>query len=424
MSDSPVPQVPHANVPHATVPSAKLPTPEVPTPEVPTPEVPTASSPHHVSPGDATLSQVTSGKALALKTHLRRLKAVFPVLFFIGGFAWDAVTIGQRVMRSDIAIFSAYVLVAGWILHQISTPASAWARLIAWCGAWPWLSKKMAEWPVQDWPYWVLQFLFGSLLSALFILYFKSSSNSLAWLLTLLLGVLLVANEFLESEYRRLTLCWSMFGLCTMLLFNFALPYLLGSVHPVWFYTSTLLGALASVFLYRHAPKHSGSIWPVGVLALLLMVAYRADMIPPVPLVKQAVVVGYAIEKTPTGYWITLQKSPWWQVWRVDSDALRVNDQTALVCFSAVFAPQGLRTRLIHRWQKLERDHWVDYGSPGFALAGGRDGGYRGYTTKSHLSAGQWRVRIQTEAGQTIAIHHFSVQLAANTADNRVRVRY
>ena len=30
------------------------------------------------------------------------------------------------------------------------------------------------------------------------------------------------ANEFLESEYKRFTLSWALFGLCSMLLLNFA----------------------------------------------------------------------------------------------------------------------------------------------------------------------------------------------------------
>lgn len=383
----------------------------------------TVLSPPPLDSNTPTEESQPSSRAV-LKRQFSRLKALLPVGFFVGGFAWDAMTIGHRVMLSDLAIFSAYLILAGWILHQLSTPATWWARAMQYVSTWPWMAKKLAQWPVQDWPYWVLQFLFGSLLSALFILYFKSSSYGLAWMITLLLGVLLVANEFLESEYRRLTLCWSMFGLCTMLLFNFVLPYVLGSVHAIWFYISTILGACASFLLYRHAPKHSGNIWPVGVLAILLMVAYRADMIPPVPLVKQAVVVGYAIDKTPQGYWITLQKAPWWQFWRVDSAHLQITSSDKLVCFSAVFAPKGLHTRLVHHWQKQERGEWGDYGAPGFALAGGRDGGYRGYTYKSRLSAGEWRVRIQTESGQTIAVHQFTVSMADDTEMQRIRVRY
>lgn len=351
---------------------------------------------------------------------------MFPIAFFVGGFVWDALTIGKQVMPLDMLIFSLYILAAAVILHQLAAPASFWQRCFTRMSSWPWLGEKLAQTKVEDMPYWLLQFLFGSVLSALFILYFKSSSAGLVWLVTLTLGVLLIANEFLESEYRRLTLSWSMFGLCTMLFCNFALPFLLGSVHAIWFYLSTLVGALSCFWLYRRSPSNS-SIWPVAVIAALLMGAYRADMIPPVPLVKQAVLVGYAIDKEPDAYWITVQKSSWWQFWRVDSDEIEISPGEKLVCFSAVFAPPNLHTHLRHVWQKKINGEWQTVSTPGFALAGGRAGGYRGYTYKTMVSSGEWRVRVQTETEQTIASKTFSVTLLAPDADvatQRVKMRF
>lgn len=361
-----------------------------------------------------------------LLTLAQKIRLAFPLLFFLGGFVWDAITIGKQVVMTDIAIFTLYVIAAAAVLHQLAAPASLWQRWFTAMQRWPLLGQKLAQANVQDLPYWVLQFLFGSLLSALFILYFKSSSAGFAWVVTLVLGALLIANEFLEGEYRRLTLCWSMFGLCTMLFCNFALPFLLGSVHAMWFYLSTLLGATGCFWLYRRSPSNS-SIWPVAVVALALMGAYRADMIPPVPLVKQAVLVGYDAEKTAEGYWITVQKSPWWQFWRLDSDHLQLAPGEKLVCFSAVFAPPGLHTHLIHDWQIKRKGEWQSVSRPGFALAGGRNGGYRGYTFKTVPASGEWRVRIQTETGQTIAIKAFHLTLLSSDAVSqarRVRVRF
>ena len=236
-----------------------------------------------------------------LQFLLKRVRQLLPVLFFIGGFAWDALTIGKKVAISDMLIFAAYLLLAGILMYQLAEPSSMVRRIGQRLLAWPWLQARLVSWPVADWPYWVLQFLFGSLLSALFILYFKSSSAGLAWVVTLVLGVLLVANEFLETEYRRFSLCWSMFGLCSILWCNFAFPYVFGSVHAIWFYLSTVIGAATTWLLYQRAPHHAGSIWPVWLIAGGLMLAYRADMIPPVPLVKLAVVVAYDVVKTPQG---------------------------------------------------------------------------------------------------------------------------
>ncbi len=360
-----------------------------------------------------------------LARWLTRSRMALPIVFFVGGFVWDAITIGKKVALSDMVIFALYLVLAGLLMYQLAEPSSAVKKLGERLLSWSWLQPHLSRWAIQDWPYWILQFLFGSVLSALFILYFKSSSYGLAWVVTLVLGVLLVANEFMEGEYRRFSLCWSMFGLCAILWCNFAFPFLFGSVHAAWFYLSTLLGATTTYLLYQRAPHHAGRIWPVWLIAALLMLAYRADMIPPVPLVKQAVVVAYDLEKSPEGYWMTVEKSPWWQFWRVDSDHFYVQPGQKLVCFSAVFAPQGLHTRLLHDWQKREGGTWVSVSTPGFALTGGRDSGYRGYTYKTSLSSGEWRVRIQTETRQTIAVNAFSVTVRPQVdVQHRTRIRY
>ena len=374
---------------------------------------------------DPMISLPDPDQSSLLSRCLSHTRALLPIVFFIGGFTWDAITIGRKVALLDMMTFALYLLVAAILMYHLAEPIAGARRLGQRLLGWPWLQRQVASWPVEDWPYWILQFLFGSVLSALFILYFKSSSAGLAWVVTLILGILLVANEFMESEYRRFSLCWSMFGLCTILWCNFAFPFLFGSVHAIWFYLSTLLGAAITYLLYQRAPHHAGRIWPVWLIAGLLMLAYRADMIPPVPLVKQAVVVAYDLEKSEQGYWMTVEKSPWWNFWRVDSEHFTLQPGQKLVCFSAVFAPQGLHTRLVHDWQKKVAGRWISVSTPGFSLTGGRDSGYRGYTYKTSLTAGEWRVRIQTATRQTIAISTFDVRISDQIDPRRrVRIRY
>ena len=340
-----------------------------------------------------------------------------PAVFFFAGFIWDAVTIGRNVAASDLIIFAAYLLAAGLILFCISRPSFTQADRAK-------LTTRLYAIVTSRWPYFLLQFLFGSLLSALFILYFKSSSHWLAWLMSLLLASLLVANEFLENQYRRFTISWALFGLCAMLLFNFALPFLLGSVLSIWFYLSTLLGAIFAYWLYIKTPNQLGSIWPVSVIAGLLMLAYAADMIPPVPLVKRDIAMAYSIEKVhnETGnakYQLSQQASPWWKFWRKSSDDLEVipNTGTAqrIYCFSTIFAPAGLKTKLFHDWQLHTKQGWVLQSRASFTVSGGRYNGFRGYTYKSNPMAGDWRVVIKTENEKTIAIHNFTVNVGVNS---------
>lgn len=334
----------------------------------------------------------------------------WPALFFFAGFIWDALTIGRNVAATDLIIFSAYLLASGLILFSISRPSFILADEAK-------LHSRLLWLYTSRWPYFLLQFLFGSLLSALFILYFKSASHWLAWLMSLLLASLLVANEFLENEYRRFTLSWALFGFCAMLLFNFALPFLLGSVLGIWFYLSTLLGAALAYWLYTKTPNHLGSIWPVSVIAGLLMLAYALDMIPPVPLVKREIAMAYHIQKVASNYQLSQQVSPWWLFWRKSSNDLQAASGQRIYCFSSIFAPAGLKTKLFHNWQLHTKKGWVTQSRAGFALNGGRQNGYRGYTYKSNIAAGDWRVSIETENQKTIAVQSFTVEMAQLPAE-------
>ena len=280
---------------------------------------------------------------IGIKQASKTAISYLPAVFFFAGFIWDALTIGRNVAASDLIIFAGYLLGAAIILFSISRPSFILADEAK-------FPTRLYAIITSRWPYFLLQFLFGSLLSALFILYFKSSSHWLAWLMSLMLASLLVVNEFLENQYRRFTISWALFGLCAMLLFNFALPFLLGSVLSIWFYLSTLLGAGVAYWLYTKTPNHMGSIWPVSVIAGLLMLAYAADMIPPVPLVKRDIAMAYTIEKVNAQYQLTQQKSPWWKFWRTTSDDLEVGSGQRSYCFSTIFAPEGLKTRLFQQF--------------------------------------------------------------------------
>ncbi len=349
--------------------------------------------------------------------HILKIGDFLPVLFFFGGFIWDALTIGRNVATSDLITFMAYLLLAGLILFIIGRPSYVLADT---ANPPKWLPNFLhntyrrlhLRLYFPHLPYFLLQFVYGNLLSSLFILYFKSANHWMAWLMTVIMAGLLVGNEFIESEYRRFTLSWAVFGLCAMLVFNFVLPCVLGSIHAVWFYLSTLLGAFAANGLYRKTPKHLGSIFPVWIIASLLMFAYSVDMIPPVPLVKREIAMAYAVQKVGTNYQLSQQASNWWVFWRKTSDELIVAPNQRIYCFTSIFAPSGLSAKLTHNWQIDTKKGWVTQSRASFNLSGGRYGGYRGYTFKSNIAAGDWRVSIETENGKTLAIHAFKVEIA------------
>lgn len=360
---------------------------------------------------------------------LAHLGRALPALAFFSGFLWDALTLGRRVGALDLWILTGYLAGAAAVLWGLgwrqarraaapSTPESGSPGMASppaaaghWRDTW---RQTLAE----KGPYLLLQFLFGGLFSALFIFYFKSSSHLMAYVWALGLGGLLVANEFLDDRYRRFTLTWALFGLCAMLLLNFVLPHLAGSVAGFWFYLSTLLGAGLAHGLWRQTPGRPGRTRPVWALAAGLMLAYGLDVLPPVPLVKRDLAVGYQLERRDGVYHLAQEKTPWWVFWRRVSGELHPRPGEAVYCVSAVFAPSGLHTRLYHRWEHREDGRgWVTWSRIGFGLAGGREGGYRGYTYKQRLAVGDWRVTVETENGRTVAIHRFRIAGPPRPAD-------
>jgi hypothetical protein len=82
-----------------------------------------------------------------------------------------------------------------------------------------------------------------------------------------------------------------------------------------------------------------------------------------------------------------------------------------LALYSAVFAPIRMTTQITHRWQWWDSrsKHWQTLSKVSFAISGGRENGYRGYSLKSGLRAGDWRVNIDSADGRLIGRLAFNV---------------
>ena len=346
---------------------------------------------------------------LRLESAYARIDPFLPAIAFFAGFVWDAATIGRAVTPLDLWVLAGYLGVAAALLWTLARREQR-----------PPVDEAAAAqpWWRESGPLFLLQFCFGGLFSALFIFYFKSSSHFLAYVLALALGGLLVANEFLEDRYRRFTLTWAIFGICAMLLLNFVVPHVVGGISGIWFFVSTLAGAGLTHLLRHKSPGQPGRIRPVWAIAGGLMLAYVLDVIPPVPLVSRDIDIGHSLSREAGAYVLKQEKTPWWKFWRRIEADIHLAPGERLYCVSAVFAPSGLDTRLYHRWQHYQEDRgWVETSRIGFGLAGGRAGGYRGYSYKQNLAPGEWKVAVETEDGRTVTVHHFDIADTPLAAD-------
>lgn len=335
------------------------------------------------------------------------LKRFYPALAFLGGFLWDALTLGRKVKPQHFwqlgALLIGAALIIVWMARRdhlaVAPPDEEDGELRG-----GWRGKLRAlRWEA---PYLLLQFCYGNIFSALFILYFKSSGHFGTAITVAILGGLLVGNEFMRKRYgQRFTLTWGLFGLNAILLLNFALPHAAGSLNPVWFYVSTVSGALLAHGVYRLAPGSPGRILPAWGVACALLIAWHLDMIAPVPLVKRELVVGHEFAQRNGQFTLQVERAPVWQFWRDVSATAQVPPGEKLYGVSAVFAPLGVGAPLEHRWEARDTNgNWHIVSRVRFQSSGGREKGFRGYSWVSNPAPGDWRLVVATQDGRTIGV--------------------
>ena len=368
-----------------------------------------------------------------------RVKAAFPAVAFFGGFLWDAVTLGQSIQTLDLWILVVYLFAAAGILvwmgrrgsmhghaaqavaghNEIPAPIAHDSHAAAPdTGPAPSTWEKILIWVRDDGPAFALQFLFGSIFSALVICYFLSSSYLPGFLLVSSLVALLVLNEFLESHYHRFTLTWTLFGVCAILVFNFTLPHLVHSIHPFWFFVSTAAGVWLGYGVKALSPKAKGSFWPLLAAAGALVLLFLCNAIPPVPLVKKNMVICRNLEHVDGVYTGEMEKQPFWAFWRTSEALVRQRNGEKVFCFTSIFLPTGIQCTLYHRWSHYDpsKKEWEDGNRIGFPISGGRKDGFRGYTYKHNLAPGRWEVYVETESGRVIGTLHFRAEATADTS--------
>ena len=312
-----------------------------------------------------------------------------PAVFFIGGFTWDALTLGQKIKSVDLFILLAYLAGAAAILVALG---------------------RGVEFRGSQYLNAVLQFFFGGMFSALFIFYFLSSSDLPGYLVVLGLAALLIGNEFLESRYSELTLSWVLFTMSAAMFSNFALAHAFRSISTFWFYLGTLIAVLLVIGLRAVSRRESASIVPSIVVAALLLVLHALNFIPPVPLVKKEMLIAHDLRKR-DGFYDARVESAEWRFWRSSSRVFHRTGSERVYCFTSVFIPNGIRTTIRHRWQLYDAKagRWQTTSVIPFTISGGRSGGYRGLTYKQNVTPGEWRVIAESESGARIGIVDFVV---------------
>jgi hypothetical protein len=154
----------------------------------------------------------------------------------------------------------------------------------------------------------------------------------------------------------------------------------------------------------------------LGIFALVNLL-YFTNIIPPIPLSLKDAGVYHSIERNADGnYAVTYEDHGWRGYFDFYPDFSEVSG-TPIYAYSAIFSPKDLNIVVVHQWQYFDtsKNKWITESTIRLSVIGGRDGGFRTYSSQTELAPGKWRVNIETDQGQTIGRLRFTI-VSTNTA--------
>jgi hypothetical protein len=338
---------------------------------------------------------------------VRDRKRLWPTAALLAGFIWDAVTLGRPDQLFDNVVLLFYLLLAG-------------AGIL--------LLNFHQERSLESPPLWqllLIQFSFGNLSSALFILYGKSGTFAGNWIFFLLLAALILGNEFFHGRFRRLRFHIAMYYLMLFAYAVLIVPIALRKVGDDIFIISgivsliaiggylLLVRAVAPVRVHRNRK-------PIALLVLSVFVSFNAlyflNFIPPVPLSLRDIGIYHSVVRQEEGnYQVSYEAGAWYEPWKRSDNTLHYGGGERAYCFSSVFAPARISTPIYHRWEKYDEESgkWITNSLVSFLLTGGRPEGFRGFSEKVSLQEGRWRCSVETQNGVLVGRRAFEVARGA-----------
>jgi hypothetical protein len=335
-------------------------------------------------------------------------KPYLPPLCFFSGVTYDTLTLTRIDRLQDNLFLLLYLVLLGFLIvltGRLGTNDATIADL-------PPDLPRLARWVFQAKPYapMAIQFLLGGLFSAYAIFYSKSATFTGTAVFFCLLVAFLVANEFLRDRLSNVQLLVGLYALVCFAFFTFFLPVMTGIMNHAMFLAGASLTVLVvcrvvHLIYWRNEERTRREALLAGAPALaligLLVGFYFLNWIPPVPLSMKFGGMYHEVKRSNDHFELSYERA-WYEVWKRSNTTFAIDEP--IYCFTAIFAPVALQTTVYHHWY-YRRDESKPYSSAdkiALKITGGREGGYRAYSFKQGLDAGDWRVDVETEDGRII----------------------
>ncbi len=346
---------------------------------------------------------------LARKRHW-----IAPVAIF-GGFFADIFTLNQIDQIFDNAILVTHILISGFAIAMIFTTGTSLGKRIN-------IEEKSGILEA------LMLFSFGGLFSGFVIFYTRSGSLAASWPFVVIMLLLMIGTELYKKFYRRLVFQITLYFIAVFSYMIMFIPLVINRMGP-WVFVASGAASILLIYLYfrilrwlnvkRYKQYIQKAIISIGLFFIIFNVAYFTNVLPPVPLSLKFRAVYHNVEKLYPGYEATYEKNAWFNVFRKRSRIFhRVGSEPAWV-FASVFAPAKFSTEVVHVWEyyDTERLEWVYKGKVPLTIQGGGKDGWAGFSKRSNLEDGRWRVGVETEREQVIGYVYFRVVSVAETPE-------
>jgi hypothetical protein len=324
----------------------------------------------------------------------------------IGGFLFDNYTFGRIDRPSTHVVFISYLLVAGIaiaVLHRLESrppekQPSARTRTILVA---------------------ITQFALGCLLSGFCVFYLRSASLFASWPYLFVLVAIFVGNEVFRRYHSRLAMAALLLFFSLISYTILLVPVVLGRIGTIPFLISSALAVVIFLFYLRALAVlgrerfRSVRYWiatGMVVITAAINACYFTKVLPPLPLALADAGAFHSVARFGPEFEAVGEPQSW--TVRIGQPiVLHAHPGDRLYVFSAVFAPVGFSTRIVHDWQWFDPavHDWRTQSKVSFAITGGRDRGYRVYSIKNRIQLGDWRVDIETPDGRRLGRVRFRV---------------
>lgn len=339
-----------------------------------------------------------------IKAFLKKYERLLLPAFLLLGLAVDFVTFKTLNIQTAFMLLTSHLVVAAASLTFVNV-YDAKKR-----------TSKTLGYVRLGVPF-IIQLTFGALLSASLIFYWFSGAFSVSWPLIVIFAILMASNDILREYYQRPLVQLSVYFFILFSYLTLVLPFVFRSIDE-WVFIVSGSASLILIYLFTDAlsravpeiKRQRSLILAISILIFSAMNAlYFLNIIPPLPLSIRDAGIYHNVERVGNDY--VVQEEDYSFVDQIiPGKTIHVTTGERVYLFSAIFAPTDLGTVIVHDWEYLDDGKWVSRSRPSFAISGGRDAGFRGYSFNSHMETGKWRVSIETARGQVLGRVRFTVE--------------